>query len=313
MRGCNIGVIEVITRNNNIIFSLDAYVTVVNRPHTKMVDVKEEIGVYALKEPVTNPTEAPLRIACLEPSATAICFELGLGEYIVGVTHECGPILDQFFSDVSRNAAQNSAAAKIQSRPLVMTWSGLTVNSQADIHLAIQKTAAAAAAAASQVVCPIRSKENDDIPLPPSSTEIPSTYPLIEDRMQAAQPTVIFTQDLCDVCAPTTADVRRCLIKNSGNGKEDESERIVSVVALQPEDLHEVTDTFVTIAEACGVPERGRRMKDKFLKNLKELQTAIQINRKNNTDATTMPTLFILEWLDPVFDSGHWTCEFSLV
>jgi len=183
------------------------------------------------------------------------------------------------------------------------------VNSQADIHLAIQKTAAAAAAAASQVVCPIRSKENNDIPLPPLSTEIPSTYPLIEDRMEAAQPTVIFTQDLCDVCAPTTADVRRCLIKNNGNGKEHESERIVSVVALQPEDLHEVTDTFVTIAEACGVPERGRRMKDDFLKNLKELQTAIQINRKNNTDATTMPTLFILEWLDPVFDSGHWTYQ----
>jgi iron complex transport system substrate-binding protein len=253
-----------------------------------------------------------LRIACLEPSATAICLELGLGDYIVGVTHECEPILVDFYS--TREA--------VNGRPLVLTRNGLTVNSQADIHLAIQRTAAAAALVASNAVCPIRKKNGDDTVLPPS-TEIPSTYPLIEERMQSAWPTVIFTQDLCDVCAPTTADVRRCLLKNSKGDsnddnatKKDESsdttETIVSVVALQPTNLYEVTDTFVTIAEACGVPERGRRLKDDFLNNLKALQEAIHTNRKNNDDATTMPTMFILEWLDPVFDSGHWTCKLEV-
>jgi hypothetical protein len=264
------------------------------------------------------------RIACLEPSATAICLELGLGDYIVGVTHECEPILYHFnsSSDADRRGKENgSHSTPLKKRPLVLTKSGLTVDSQADIHLAIQRTAAAAALATSNRVCPIQKKNGKEPVPPPPSTDIPSMYPLIEERMQSARPTVIFTQDLCDVCAPTTADVRRCLLK-SNKGDNDNptnkndtplvTETIVSVVALQPTTLYEVADTFVTVAEACGVPERGRTMKDNFLKNLNNIQEAIHTNRKNNDDATTMPTMFILEWLDPVFDSGHWTCKLEV-
>ena len=244
-----------------------------------------------------------LRIACLEPSATAICFELGLGDNIVGVTHECEPVL----ADYDSKCGSNSTLEK--KRPIVLTRSGLTVTSQAEIHEAVQKTAAAAAKVASEKTCPMPNKNGDEtIPSAPPSSEIPSTYPLLEDRMQAAKPTVIFTQDLCDVCAPTTADVRRCLLKNSENS-DDNQEVIVDVVALQPTTLHEVADTFVTIAKACGVLERGIKLKDDFLSNLKALQAAIQTNRKNNQDASTMPSMFILEWLDPVFDSGHWTYQ----
>ena len=287
----------------------------------RMFHSDAEAGLNAPRE---AETKSKLRIACLEPSATAICLELGLGDCIVGVTHECDPILADYYSThgveiggSSTNSGSDSVLAN--NRPLVLTKSGLTVDSQADIHLAIQQTAAAAALAASNAVCPIRKSNGDDTMLPPPSTEIPSMYPLIEERVQSARPTVIFTQDLCDVCAPTTADVRRCLLKNSKGSNDnvadkDDSlieETIVSVLALQPTNLHEVTDTFVTIAEACGVPERGLRLKDDFLNNLKALQEAIHTNRKNNDDAKTMPTMFILEWLDPVFDSGHWTCKFD--
>ena len=242
-----------------------------------------------------------LRIACLEPSATAICLELGLGDNIVGVTHECEPVLADYYSK------HGSDSALEKKRPIVLTKSGLTVTSQADIHEAVQKTAAAAAVVASKKTCPVPTKDGDESPL---SSEIPSTYPLLEERMQAARPTVIFTQDLCDVCAPTTADVRRCLLKNSENSDEKQ-ETVVDVVALQPTTLHEVADTFVTIAKACGVLDRGMKLKDDFLNNLKALRDAIQANRNNNQDSSTMPSMFILEWLDPVFDSGHWTCKLT--
>lgn len=182
----------------------------------------------------TSTTSRELRIACLEPSATAICLELGLEQYLVGVTHECGGILDRHYSLEDCTDDDGNI-----NRPLVMTKNGLTVNSQADIHLAIQKTAAAVAAATQGISCPIRNNNNNDI-LPPPSTDIPSLYPLIEDNMLSARPTVIFTQDLCDVCAPNTAAVRRCLLKNSSS---EELDTIVSVIALQPHTLHEVTDT----------------------------------------------------------------------
>jgi len=274
----------------------------------------EETRENSLRGAQPTPT---LRIACLEPSATAICLELGLGEYIVGVTHECEPILAEFYSrgdnvGVSADESHNLGLSK--KRPLVLTRSGLKVDSQADIHLAIQRTAAAAALAASNVVCPIQNKNGE---IPPPTTDIPSMYPLIEERIQSVRPTVIFTQDLCEVCAPTSSDVRRCLLKNAA-GCEDNAEDtetspaaeiLVSVVALQPTNLYEVTDTFVTIAKACGIPERGRKLKNDFLSKLKALRNAIHSNRQNNNDSTTMPTMFILEWLDPVFDSGHWTYQ----
>lgn len=226
-----------------------------------------------IKTRMADTPTTTLRIACLEPSATAICLELGLGDSIVGVTHECGPILDYYFGETTSN------------RPLVLTKCGLNVTSQADIHLAIQKTVATAS-------CPIRTTT-------PLEDSIPSTYPLINERLQAANPTVIFTQDLCDVCAPTTADVKRCLWNDSPNQE-------ISIVSLQPTDLHQVTDTFVTIADACGIPERGQTMRDDFLKRLKAIRHAVEISRSKNEP---VPTLFILEWLDPVFDSGHWTCK----
>jgi hypothetical protein len=189
----------------------------------------------------TSTTSTALRIACLEPSATAICLELGLEKYIVGVTHECGPILDSYYS-LDDGTNDDDDDDNITNRPLVLTKNGLTVNSQADIHLAIQKTAAAVAAVTQGISCPIRNdndNNNTDI-LPQPSTDIPSLYPLIEEKMLSARPTVIFTQDLCDVCAPNTAAVRRCLLKNSTS---EEFETIVSVIALQPKTLHEVTDT----------------------------------------------------------------------
>ena len=291
------------------------------------------------------PAVPLLRIACLEPSATAICLELGLGENIVGVTHECEAILAHF--DLHNNCLDSAEGQATEPstvtpktpkkhRPLVLTRSGLTVNSQADIHLAVQKTAAAAAQVAASITaassdadvtnCPIRNRNGQSDEFLSSErlsgeclsavSDIPSTYPLIEERMKSAQPTVIFTQDLCDVCAPTVADVRRCLWNNNNKaGGDIGGSSILSVVSLQPTNLHEVADTFVTIADACGVRERGQRMKNEFLKNLKTLQRTVQENRQNEIDgdANTIPTMLILEWLDPVFDSGHWTCKLKPV
>jgi diphthamide synthase (EF-2-diphthine--ammonia ligase) len=242
----------------------------------------------------------PLRIACLEPSATAICLELGLQKYLVGVTHECRPILDQFHWT---------------ERPRVLTKSGLTVQSQLDIHMAIQETSAKAKNATDTINAACHQGKNNEI-----MDEIPSMYPLVQEEMEVANPTVVFTQDLCSVCAPTTADVRRCLLKTKKQVTKDDASAnhpndntstaddvaTVSVVSLQPTTLHEVADTFVTVAVACGVPERGQRLKEDFLNNLQQLQSAIEISR-DSTKA--QPKLFILEWLDPPFDSGHWTIQ----
>ena len=55
---------------------------------------KTETNTAAAIATATNTTnedddDSELRIACLIPSATIICIELGLISNIVGITHEC--------------------------------------------------------------------------------------------------------------------------------------------------------------------------------------------------------------------------------
>jgi diphthamide synthase (EF-2-diphthine--ammonia ligase)/ABC-type hemin transport system substrate-binding protein len=201
-----------------------------------------------------------LRIACLEPSATAICLALGLLDSLVGVTHEC----EELVVDI-----------KNRFNLRILTRNGLTATSQGGIHQAIQDSAAAC-------------QRNEDIP---------SLYPLLRDQVELAAPTVIFTQDLCAVCAPTTADVKHCLLEN---GRE------ADVISLQPNTLNQVADTFVKGAKTCGVQDRGEALKKEWLANFEKLQTAIQQNRDSSK---SLPRMLILEWLDPPFDSGHWTYQ----
>jgi len=201
-----------------------------------------------------------LRIGSLLPSATAICVSLGLEDHIVGITHECTALSDEHKKKVH-----------------VLTKDGLNVQSQADIHKIIASTPAPS--------CAIPGKE------------IPSFYPLLQDQFVLAKPNVIFTQDLCAVCAPTTTDVQK--IMNVDNSQ-------TSIISLAPTTLQEVADTFVTVAKACGIEDQGIAYKQQWWSTLERLKSTILETRNKDVPS---PRLFILEWLDPVFDSGHWTYQ----
>jgi iron complex transport system substrate-binding protein len=200
-----------------------------------------------------------IRIACLLPSATEICVALGLEENIVGVTHECQIPLTKHIR--------------------VLTKNGLTVDSQSEIHRAISSTPSATCS----------NKDNN---------ENLSFYPLLQDQFHLAKPNIIFTQDLCAVCAPTSTDVEK-IVQNDNNQ--------ITIVSLQPTTLEMVADTFVTVAKACGVEERGVAFRKKWWSDLQRFQATILDHRRES--ATSPPKMFLLEWLDPPFDCGHWTYQ----
>lgn len=208
-----------------------------------------------------------VRIACLIPSATAICLSLGLEKHIVGITHECHESLG------------NDIIQSLNKSTRILTRNGLEhVNSQDEIHKAISTSSPPS----------INSCERDNT--------IPSFYPLLQDEIELAKPNVIITQDLCAVCAPTSNEVR-------GRVKEEED---VVIVSLAPTTLNEVAETFEIVGRACGVEDRGVALRNEWWEKLHQLQNAIQKSRNENT---TFPNVFILEWLDPPFDSGHWTYQ----
>jgi diphthamide synthase (EF-2-diphthine--ammonia ligase) len=82
---------------------------------------------------------------------------------------------------------------------------------------------------------------------------------------------------------------------------DDDSD--VMIVSLKPTSLQDVADSFVTVASACGVHERGQKLRDKFLDDLNQLHIAIDNSRDKEK---LKPNLLLLEWLDPPFDGGHW-------
>jgi diphthamide synthase (EF-2-diphthine--ammonia ligase)/ABC-type hemin transport system substrate-binding protein len=188
---------------------------------------------------------------------------LGLSSNIVGVTHEC---------DVEAVRAATGDNNNNRESIRILTKNGLNVTAQGDIHQAVAEN------------WKERAKALEDVP---------SLYPIVRSEWDKAAPTLVLTQDLCAVCAPSTQEILRLM--------DDDSD--VTIVSLKPTSLQHVADSFVTVASACGVQERGQKLRDKFLEDLDQLHAAIDNSRDKGKPK---PTLLLLEWLDPPFDGGHW-------
>lgn len=121
-------------------------------------------------------------------------------------------------------------------------------------------------------------------------------YPILEDAWHQANPNLVFTQDLCAVCGPSSTDV--CRINSSAGNRN------IKTISLSPSNLEEVAGTIVTIADACRVSEQGHVLKNKFWSQIRAVQSLVK-----EEAATKPPKVFLLEWLDPPFDGGHWIPE----
>lgn len=118
-------------------------------------------------------------------------------------------------------------------------------------------------------------------------------YRLDEDALRRCDPDVILSQDLCRVCAVPSGDV------------DEAVERLgcrALVLQIDPQTLDEVVESIVTVADAVGVPERGRILVDSLrerLRRLSDTTTSVLGGRPR-------PRVFVLEWVDPPFLGGHW-------
>jgi len=114
-------------------------------------------------------------------------------------------------------------------------------------------------------------------------------YTLHEDALAELDPDLILTQDLCRVCAVATGKVRDAV---------DHLGCSADVVTLDPYSLDEVLDSIVTVAEACGVPARGRTVVADLTARLARVAAAVA--------GRDRPRVAVIEWVDPVFGAGHW-------
>lgn len=118
-----------------------------------------------------------------------------------------------------------------------------------------------------------------------------SVYELDVERLRALAPTVIVTQDLCDVCAVSLADVRRAACERLCPG--------VRIVNLAPTRLADVLDDVRRVARAIDRNGAADAL-------CGDLARRIDAVRKRASKADVRPRVLTLEWIDPPMLGGTW-------
>jgi len=118
-------------------------------------------------------------------------------------------------------------------------------------------------------------------------------YDLVMQPLIELEPDLIVTQALCDVCAVSGNDVARAIGSLPGDPR---------VVNLEPICLNDVLDTVDLLAEAADCIEQGQRYRA-------ELQGRIDLVAARSKTIADKPKVALLDWLDPLFDGGHWSPE----
>jgi iron complex transport system substrate-binding protein len=114
-------------------------------------------------------------------------------------------------------------------------------------------------------------------------------YAIDAELLERLRPDVILTQDLCSVCAASSADVAELCATGA------------QVLALDSHSLEEVRASVISLARALGVPDRGSAL-------AQEMSAKIETVAARIDGAPTRPVC-VAEWLDPPYAAGHWVPE----
>jgi iron complex transport system substrate-binding protein len=119
-----------------------------------------------------------------------------------------------------------------------------------------------------------------------------SLYTIDEPLLRDLAPQLILTQKLCDVCAPAYGSVAALASALPSRPR---------VLNLEPQCLADVLNNVREVAAAMGHPERA----DEVVAGLEGRIAAVE----DRVAGLTGPTVFVVEWCDPIFNAGHWTPE----
>ncbi|PYS81098.1 MAG: cobalamin-binding protein [Acidobacteria bacterium] len=120
-----------------------------------------------------------------------------------------------------------------------------------------------------------------------------SLYEVDEKLLQELAPDLILTQNLCQVCAPSGNEVSQAV---------NLLPKKPQILWLTPTSLEEIFANVRELGEATG-----------RAKEAEELIAAGRVRLEKTATATRnlspRPRVFCMEWLDPVYCSGHWVPE----
>jgi len=115
-------------------------------------------------------------------------------------------------------------------------------------------------------------------------------YKVDVELLTRLQPDLVVTQEVFDVCAVSSSVVLDSLEKLS---KKPE------VVTLNPHSLEDMLSDVLRVGDAAGRLEKAQALVD-------SLKARIQKVKQEASKDEGKPSVACLEWLDPVYNAGHW-------
>ena len=193
-----------------------------------------------------------MRIVSLLPSATEIVCALGLGDELVGVTHEC------------------DWPPEVVGKPVVTRDThDLGELPSREIHALV--TAAMHGGS--------------------------SLYALDDEKLEALEPDLILTQELCHVCAVSYREVNEVVRAIDAS---------IAVVSLEPTSIEGILNTITTVGAMAEVEDDALDLVETLRSRLGAVEEVVTARRDAGH---TGRRVVAVEWLDPPFAVGHWVPE----
>ena len=120
-----------------------------------------------------------------------------------------------------------------------------------------------------------------------------SLYQIDEPLLRELAPDIILTQNLCQVCAPSDNEVSQVL-KSLPQKPE--------ILWLTPQSVNEIFDNVRDLGAATGRTAEAIALVENCETRLEQLSERVKT-------VAERPRVFCMEWLDPVYASGHWVPE----
>lgn len=121
-----------------------------------------------------------------------------------------------------------------------------------------------------------------------------SVYRVDREALRRARPDVVITQDQCQVCAASSADVEEAVRETLGSRAE--------IVSLEPATLADVLEDVRTVGRALDAEEGARRTVAAMEERMEAVEARV-------AGAQERPSVVGVEWLDPLMAAGNWFPE----
>ena len=121
-------------------------------------------------------------------------------------------------------------------------------------------------------------------------------YSLNYELLDELNPDLLVTQSLCNVCAVDKEDVVLAAKDLSCNPK---------IINLEPTCLKDVYKTIEMVAEVTGQQHVAKHALTSMQARIEKIADSVRVILEN----TKRTRVVFLEWIDPLFSSGHWVSE----